>query len=228
MFGKALFDGFFALCAIAVTSPLWFFATVGILLSSPGPVFYKARRVGKGGQIFIMHKFRTMHWQPANEGAVITGHRDARIFHFGAFLRKTKIDELPQFWDVLCGKLSVVGPRPEDPKIVEEHYTDWMKETLSVKPGITSPGALWGYTKSEAMLTGGEPEKAYIEKVLPYKLALEYVYVKKASFFYDLELVARTALTVIGLLLGRQNFSELPEAKEIPVLLHDHADKIVL
>lgn len=213
---KDAFDRFFALIVIFLTLPLWLLAAVGILLQSPGPVFYPAKRVGKDGAIFIMHKFRTMHWQPDGAGAVITAARDARIFRFGSFLRKTKIDELPQFLDVLLGTLSIVGPRPEDPKIVERHYTPWMKETLRVKPGITSPGALWGYTLAEALLTSGDPERDYVDKVLPYKLALEYVYVRKASFVYDLRLIVRTALTIVQLLLGRRDFQEQPEALEIP------------
>lgn len=214
---KCIFDRIFALFVIAVTFPFWLLAALGILLGSPGPVFYLAKRAGRGGDIFVMHKFRTMHWQPQETGAVITASADRRIFPFGAFLRKTKIDELPQFWDVLCGRLSIVGPRPEDPKIVEKHYTPWMKETLSVKPGITSPGALWGYTKAEAFLTGSDPEKDYVEKVLPFKLALEYVYVRKASFMYDLKLIVRTAVTIVQLLAGKRDFSDPPEADEIPM-----------
>ena len=213
---KDVFDRIFALFVICVTLPLWLAATLGIVLQSPGPIFYPAKRVGRSGVIFTMHKFRTMHWQPCGSGAVITASGDARIFRFGAFLRKTKIDELPQFLDVLLGSLAIVGPRPEDPKIVDRHYTPWMKETLAVKPGITSPGALWGYTKAEAMLTGPDPERDYVEKVLPFKLALEYVYIRKASFLYDLSLVLRTALTIAQLLLGRKDFPEQPEAAEIP------------
>jgi lipopolysaccharide/colanic/teichoic acid biosynthesis glycosyltransferase len=168
-----------------------------------------------------MHKFRTMHWQPAGQGPVITAVADARILPFGAFLRKSKIDELPQFFDVLRGDMSIVGPRPEDPKIVAQHYTPWMRETLSVKPGITSPGALWGYTKMEALLQGGDPERAYVEKVLPFKLALEYVYAKRHNWRYDLGLIWRTAVIVVQIVSGKKDFDDPPEAATIPQLLKD-------
>jgi len=216
---KRLIDILVSLIAIVATCPLWLVALIGIKLTSPGPVFYPAKRVGRGGQVFTMHKFRTMHWQPQGNGPAITGHNDARIFGFGSFLRKTKIDELPQFIDVLSGHLSIVGPRPEDPKIVELHYTPWMKETLSIRPGITSPGALWGYTKMDAFLEGADPERAYVEKVLPYKLALEYVYMKRMNAIYDLVLMWRTALVIIGIVLGKKDFEDQPEAAEIRQVL---------
>lgn len=207
--------------AIALTWPLWLFAAGGIALSSKGPVFYRARRMGLGGRVFTMHKFRTMHWAPQGQGPAITGAADDRIFAFGNFLRKTKIDELPQFLDVIRGDLSIVGPRPEDPGIVERHYTPWMRETLSIKPGITSPGALWGYTKMEQFLVGADPERAYVDKVLPYKLALEYVYTKRRNMKYDLSLIWRTAVTIAQICLGKNDFPDQPEAAAIPELLKD-------
>ena len=213
---KRLFDICVSAGMILLTSPLWLMAAVGIKLTSPGPVFYPAKRVGKDGRLFSMHKFRTMHWRPQYVGAAITGRNDSRIFGFGAFLRKSKIDELPQFLDVLKGDMSIVGPRPEDPGVVERDYTDWMKETLKVKPGITSPGAIWGYTCAEALMTGDNPEKDYAEKVLPYKLALEYVYTQRQSMTYDLQLVFRTAAVIPRIVLGKKNFPDLPENDMIP------------
>lgn len=218
---KRLLDILISLVAILLTWPLWCVAALGILSSSRGPVFYKAKRAGLGGRVFTMHKFRTMHWAPEQQGPVITSGVDPRVFAFGSFLRKTKIDELPQFIDVIRGDLSIVGPRPEDPKIVDLHYTPWMKETLGIKPGITSPGALWGYTKMEKFLDGGDPEKSYVEKVLPYKLALEYVYTKRHNLKYDLSLIWRTAVVVLQICLGKKDFSDQPEAATIPEVLKD-------
>lgn len=216
---KRIIDVTISVIAIIVTMPLWIIAAIGIKAQSPGPIFYPAKRAGVDGSIFTMHKFRTMHWQPQGAGPVITGQNDARIFKFGNFLRKAKIDELPQFIDVVTGHLSIVGPRPEDPRIVDLHYTPWMKETLRIKPGITSPGALWGYTKMDQYLVGADPESAYVEKVLPYKLALEYVYFKNHNTKYDLSLMWRTAVIVVQIILGKKDFADQPEARTIPSVL---------
>jgi lipopolysaccharide/colanic/teichoic acid biosynthesis glycosyltransferase len=143
-----------------------------------------------------MLKFRTMHVYSG--GPVITSHGDSRIFAFGSFLRKSKIDELPQFYNVLKGDLSVVGPRPEDPKIVTEHYTDWMMETLDVRPGITSPGAIYYYLLGEELVDPADPERSYVERVLPAKLAVERAYIERANFMSDLKVLAMTALAVLG------------------------------
>lgn len=218
---KRMLDIVISLVAIIVTLPLWIMAAIGIFLTSEGPIFYKAQRAGLGGHVFTMHKFRTMHWAPQVQGSAITAKADSRIFAFGNFLRKTKIDELPQFIDVIRGDLSIVGPRPEDPKIVDLHYTPWMKETLQIKPGITSPGALWGYTKMEEFLEGGDPEKAYVERVLPHKLALEYVYAKRSNIKYDLSLMWRTAVVVVQICLGKKKFPDQPEAATIAEVLKD-------
>ena len=211
---KRVFDIFVAVCALSLTWPLWIVAILGIKLSSPGPIFYLGPRVGRHGKVFQMHKFRTMHMRD-DHGAVITDKNDTRIFRFGRFMRKSKIDELPQFWDVLRGKLSIVGPRPEDPKIVEDHYTDWMKETLSVRPGITSPGAVWGYTKMDQYFTSDDPERDYIEKIMPLKLSLEYVYVQRQGFVYDVKLIYRTVRAVFATIMG-SDFPDPPEMQQVP------------
>lgn len=213
---KRALDILISIIAVMATFPLWVVAAAGIKLKSAGPVFYRAQRAGLNNKPFTMYKFRTMHWQPEGTGPAITGKQDHRVFRFGSFLRKTKIDELPQFLNVLKGDLSIVGPRPEDPGIVNRYYTDWMLETLSIKPGITSPGALWGYTKMEDMLTGNDPEADYVEKVLPYKLALEYVYTKNHNLLYDLKLIYRTASIILRIITGQKEFSNQPEDKMIP------------
>src|SRR5947209_559846 len=128
---KRLFDVLVSAVALAVLSPLFLLAALGIRLSSRGPVFYRARRVARGGEPFTMHKFRTMHVHQGAAPSAITGPSDRRVFFFGALLRRLKIDELPQFWDVLRGKMSLVGPRPEDPRIVRDHYAPEHLETLA-------------------------------------------------------------------------------------------------
>jgi lipopolysaccharide/colanic/teichoic acid biosynthesis glycosyltransferase len=181
-------------------SPVLAFAAIGVRLSSKGPVLYRAKRIGRGGAPFDMLKFRTMHENSG--GPVITAHDDSRIFRFGAFLRKTKIDELPQFVNVLTGDLSVVGPRPEDPKIVAEHYTDWMLETLAVRPGITSPGAVFYYLRGEQLVDPADPERSYVERILPAKLAVERAYLERANFTSDIQVVIQTALAIVGPAFG--------------------------
>lgn len=181
-------------------SPVLALAAIGVKLSSKGPIFYRAQRIGRGGAPFEMFKFRTMHVHSG--GSVITAHGDSRIFSLGLFLRKSKIDELPQFYNVLKGDLSVVGPRPEDPKIVTEHYTDWMMETLDVRPGITSPGAVYYYLLGEELVDLEDPERSYVKRLLPAKLAVDRAYLERATFASDLKVVWLTALAVIGPLVG--------------------------
>lgn len=214
--GFRLLDIFIATIALVLSAPVMLCAAIGIRLASPGPVIYRAQRAGRHGVPFTMHKFRTMHVD-ADRGAAITAARDNRIFPLGAALRATKIDELPQFFDVLRGKMAICGPRPEDPRIVARDYTSaWMHETLSVRPGITSPGALWGYAGMDAILAGAQDvEAVYARDVLPYKLALELVYVRNRTVIYDLALMLRTAVMIVRLLQGKANPHQ-PEDARIP------------
>jgi len=185
---------------LVLLSPVLVLAAIGVRLSSKGPIFYRAARIARGGAPFEMLKFRTMHVHSG--GPVITAPNDCRVFSFGALLRKSKIDELPQFYNVLKGDLSVVGPRPEDPKIVTEHYTDWMMETLNVRPGITSPGAVYYYQFGEDLVDAADPERFYVECLLPAKLAVERAYLERATFVSDLKVMGLTALAVLGSPVG--------------------------
>src|SRR5437763_3900118 len=155
---KRLFDMLVSAAALAVLSPVILLAAVGVRLSSRGPAFYRARRAGRGGVPFTMLKLRTMHVDQGPAPSAITGVKDPRVFPFGALLRRLKIDELPQFWDVLRGQMSLVGPRPEDPRIVRDHYAAEHYETLRVRPGLTSPSSLYGYTHGDPFLAGEDPE----------------------------------------------------------------------
>lgn len=202
--------------ALVAALPLLAVAAVAIRLTSPGPVFYRAMRVGRGGRPFTMYKLRTMHVNPSVASgkvakSAITAKDDPRVFPVGSLLRRTKIDELPQLLNVLSGDMSLVGPRPEDPRFVEKNYTPTDLATLDVRPGLTSPGSVWYYTTAESELTSDDPERHYVERVLPLKLALDLVYVREVSWRYDIALIARTILVLTALVVGWRRFGDPPE-----------------
>lgn len=147
---------------------------------------------------------------------------DDRIYPFGAFIRKTKIDELPQLVNVLLGTMSVIGPRPEDPHFVEQHYTECGRKTLNVIPGLASPGSLFDYTHGSSYLGDGSTEEDYVNRLLPTMLALEVVYVENHSFVGDLKLVIRTASTIAQIICGRRFFPEPPEMTRAREILRDN------
>ena len=213
---KRAFDLVVATLALFAALPLLLAAALGIRLTSPGPVLYRATRVGRGNRPFTMFKLRTMHvHRPAAAGKVadsaITAKDDPRVFPLGALLRRTKVDELPQLLNVILGDMSLVGPRPEDPRFVAANYTPADLTTLDVRPGLTSPGSVWYYTSAEDELTSDDPERHYVERVLPLKLALDRVYVHEVSVGYDIALIARTVRVLAALLLGSRRFAEPPE-----------------
>lgn len=199
---KRLFDIAVAAVALPFAAPFIAVAAIGIMLTSPGPIFYCARRAGRNGAVFTMYKLRTMH-VAQSEASSITSPGDNRVFPFGNLIRKLKTDELPQFWNILNGDMSLVGPRPEAPDIVEKHYTAWMHETLRIRPGLTSPGAIYGYFMADTLLDDNDPEGSYARNLLPPKLALERAYMERASFFSDLGYVVLTAWAIGAHFLGR-------------------------
>lgn len=186
---------------LVLVMPLLVVAAAGVLIASPGPVFYRADRIGRDGRPFQMFKLRTMH--VATGGSVITSKGDKRIFPLGGILRRLKLDELPQFWNVVVGDMSIVGPRPEDPKIVREHYTPWMLETLRVRPGITSMGSIYYYAEGESLIDDSDPERCYVERILPRKLAVDRAYLERAGFLRDLWCVLLTGLSVGLMCIGQ-------------------------
>lgn len=210
---KRLLDVILTGLALIVLAPAMALAAIGVRLSSPGPVFYKAVRAGRDGRPFVMYKLRTMHHRRRTDDSVITAEKDPRVFPFGAWLRRAKLDELPQIFNVLRGEMAIVGPRPEDPTIVDRYYTAAHWETLKVAPGLTSPGALYSTTHGQQRL-GADPERDYVQRVLPVKLALDRVYVRHTSVGYDLALIARTIGVVAGRALGRRLFRDPPEMRE--------------
>jgi lipopolysaccharide/colanic/teichoic acid biosynthesis glycosyltransferase len=208
---KRLFDVVCAAVALVVTAPVLAIAAVGIKLTDPGPVFYRARRVGYLGREFTMLKLRTMRMGEGSGGPVITGLNDDRVSAIGRFLRRTKIDELPQLYNVLRGDMAIVGPRPEDPAIVSQHYSPGDLETLGVRPGLASPGSIYQYQTGDKMLGGDDPEGRYVDKLLKTKLALDRVYIRRATLRSDFAIIGRTLLTIGAVAAGRRKFRAPPE-----------------
>ena len=209
---KRLFDILVASVGLVFASPLIALGVIGIRLTSPGPVFYRAARIGQFGREFKMYKLRSMH-VATQDGSAITADEDPRVFACGRLLRALKIDELPQFWNVVIGQMSIVGPRPEDPRIVAEHYTQIDQTTLMVRPGLTSPGSIYNYTHGETMIDSSDPEKCYVDHLLPVKLSLERAYLRNAGFLYDVRLIVRTVWVLGCKAIGIQRFADPPEMR---------------
>ena len=207
---KRLFDILVASVGLMLAFPLIALGAIGIRLTSPGPVFYRAVRVGQLGREFNMYKLRSMH-VAIEQGSAITTDRDPRVFACGRLLRALKIDELPQLWNVLIGQMSIVGPRPEDPKIVADHYTQIDQSTLMVRPGLTSPGSIYNYTHGETMIDSTDPEGCYVDRLLPVKLSLERAYLLNASLLYDVRLILRTVWVLARKAVGIRRFGDPPE-----------------
>jgi len=205
-----LFDVIVSSVALIVCAPMLLLAAIGIRISSPGPILFRAQRVGKLGRLFEMYKFRTMHVRE-EIGPVISAQKDRRVFAVGALLRTLKIDELPQFVNILLGDMCITGPRPEDPVIVRDVYTEEARETLSVPPGLLSPGTIYYYTHMESLLDNEDPTAIYSNQVLPVKIALDRVYIREADLFYNIRLMVRTASMIVRRACGRTRFSDPPE-----------------
>ncbi len=169
---------------------------LAIKLDSRGPVFFRQVRMGRNFQPFRIYKFRTMVADAPSRGAQITAGADPRITRVGAVLRKTKIDELPQLINVLVGDMSLVGPRPEVPKYVEMFADDY-RDILSVRPGITDPASVKYRDESEVLAAAADPEAAYVNEILPEKIALARQYIARSSFAYDLVVLFQTLLRLV-------------------------------
>lgn len=193
---KRIFDILFSLCVLVIFSPFLIILSVIIFFNDFGPVFYKAPRVGRNGKLFKMFKFRTMVVNADKIGASSTTSSDSRITKVGKFLRKTKLDELPQFINVFTGKMSVVGPRP-DVKAFTDMFTEEEKAILSVKPGITDYASIWNSDEGKILEGAEDPDKAYMELIWPEKKRLQLKYVREHSFWTDIKIVFLTLLAVV-------------------------------
>ncbi len=192
---KRTLDLLFSLVGLALLWPLLAVLALWVKLDSQGPVLYRGKRVGQHGQLFDMYKFRTMVEGAEHRGPAVTYRDDPRITRAGRFLRKTKLDELPQLFNVIKGEMSLVGPRPEDPMYVAL-YDDQQRQVLSVRPGITGPTQL-EYRDEASLLHGQSVDEDYVTRFMPEKLNLDLEYVRSRSLPLDLKILWRTATTLL-------------------------------
>ena len=193
---KRLMDVVISGGALLVIWPVLLLIALAIKIDDPGPVFYRQVRVGRGGKEFRIYKFRTMVVDADKKGLQITVGRDNRITRMGALLRKTKLDELAQLINVFTGEMSFVGPRPEVPKYVNL-YTPYQRQVLLVRPGITDYASI-AYRNENDLLEGTEdPEKMYIETIMPDKIELNMKYLREISPIADIRLILSTIVAVI-------------------------------
>jgi lipopolysaccharide/colanic/teichoic acid biosynthesis glycosyltransferase len=193
---KRVFDFTIACVGIVTLSPLFLLAAVLVRLSSPGPIFFCQDRIGRDFQPFKIIKFRTMVMNAQSCGPAITIGNDSRITRFGLFLRRTKIDELPQLFNVLLGEMSLVGPRPELPEYVEIFRSEYT-EILSVRPGLTDIASLHYRDESSILATAHDPTKEYLTNVLPHKLRLSKEYLQSSSLWSDMFLIVSTIAILV-------------------------------
>jgi lipopolysaccharide/colanic/teichoic acid biosynthesis glycosyltransferase len=199
-FAKRAFDIFASILALLLLSPFFCLIALAIKRDTPGPVFYRGDRIGRRGKIFKILKFRTMYEAPESfQGPRVTAHDDDRITPLGRWLRDTKLNELPQFWNVLKGEMSVVGPRPEDPAIAKTWPRPVWDEVLSVRPGVTSPASVQ-YRNEESLLSAGNVMSTYLHEIGPDKMRLDQLYVRHRSFLLDLDVILWTALIMLPMI----------------------------
>lgn len=210
---KRFFDIVLCSAAIVVLFPVYLATAIAIKISSPGSVLYYSDRAGKNKKPFHFYKFRSMHNvdEKHKQKDLYTADED-RLFAVGRLIRRLKIDELPQLFNVVKGDMSIVGPRPMPMSSVDRQYCGEYKDILNVRPGLTSAASLYDYTVGESY---ANDENAYRDIVVPVKLKLEKLYLKKQGFFYDASLIWRTIKTILMVSLGQKKFSDQPEIKEI-------------
>ena len=195
--GKRLFDIFFSLIGIILLSPILILICLLIILDSKGGIFFKQIRVGKGNKDFKMLKFRTMKTDSEKKGFLTIGNKDNRITKVGYYLRKYKLDELPQLINVLKGDMSIVGPRPEVRKYVDM-YNEQQLKVLSVRPGLTDFASIEYINESEILSKSDKPEETYINEIMPAKLNINLNYIEKKSFLTDCIIIIRTLIKIIS------------------------------
>jgi lipopolysaccharide/colanic/teichoic acid biosynthesis glycosyltransferase len=188
---KRCFDLFFSILGIIILSPLLLLISLWIVLDSKGGIFYQQIRVGKNNHDFHLLKFRSMRVNADKDGLLTVGGRDSRITHSGYFLRKYKLDELPQLFNIIKGEMSIVGPRPEVRKYVAL-YNEEQQKVLNVKPGLTDFASLEYINENELLATSDNPEQTYIESIMPAKLLLNKKYIGQISLLTDLKIIFRT------------------------------------
>ena len=193
---KRAMDIVLSAAALAVLWPLLLLIALAVVIDDPGPVFYRQVRIGRGGKPFRIFKFRSMVTDADKKGLAITVGRDRRITRVGAILRKTKLDELPQLFNVLRGDMSFVGPRPE----VQEYtdlYTEEQRQVFLVRPGITGVASIRYRNENDLLAASDDPNRTYIQEILPEKLRLDLSYIPRAGVVQDIALIFETLAVVI-------------------------------
>lgn len=193
---KRLTDVVGAVMGIVLLTPVWLFVALVITLDDGRPVIFRQQRVGLAGRMFDVLKFRTMVRNAEQQGQLTTSGRDPRITRSGRWLRKYKLDELPQLFNVLKGDMSLVGPRPEVQFYVDR-YNVHQQKVLTVRPGITDPASLTFIDENELLATADDPQRMYLDEILHRKVALQLDYVENRSFWGDLKIIGLTVLRII-------------------------------
>lgn len=218
---KRLFDIILCSLAVIVLFPIYLLTAVGIEISSPGTVLYHSLRAGREKKPFKFYKFRSMHPPKGKKKDMFVADPD-RVFKFGKWIRRLKIDELPQLFNVIKGDMSIVGPRPMTVEHVEQLYSGKYEPISQIKPGLTSPASLYDYTVGDTY----QDNDAYRREVLPVKLEMELMYVERQSFLYDCGLVVRTIATILQVIIGHDNIKEQPELKEAKIRVNMNRSKV--
>lgn len=193
---KRIFDIVCSFIGLVILSPILLIISLAIIINNGFPVFYFQTRVGKNNRDFKLFKFRTMYKDADKKGLLTVGGRDPRVTPIGYYLRKYKLDELPQLLNVLFGSMSLVGPRPEVRKYVDM-YNDEQKRVLLAKPGITDYASLEYFSENELLAKSPEPEKTYINEVMPAKLALNMKYIEQQNLLVDLSIIFATIRKIV-------------------------------
>lgn len=197
MIAKRIFDLFFSIIGLLLLLPLFLFLAIWIKIDSPGTVFFRQTRIGRFGHPFQIFKFRTMCPEAELKGKQITVGDDSRITRSGQFLRRYKLDELPQLINVVKGEMSLVGPRPEVPRYVALYPEEVRKKVLSVSPGITDYASIEYKDENDTLGRADDPDKAYVEQVMPVKLRYYERYVAERSLWVDFKLILATLKAII-------------------------------
>lgn len=188
---KRLFDICTSMVALLLLILPFFLIAFAILVDSKGGVFYRQKRIGKNEKEFLLFKFRSMHVNAEQKGLITVGNKDVRTTKVGRFLRKYKLDELPQLFNIILNEMSVVGPRPEVKEYVELYSVE-QKKVLSVKPGLTDLASLAYINENEILGKAENPEKTYLKEIMPQKLDLNLEYIQNKSFGLDLKIIFKT------------------------------------
>lgn len=197
MLAKRFFDIICAGGGLILLAPLLLLISLSLKLTTPGPVFFRQTRVGQYQRLFQIHKFRTMIVNAENHGLKITTTNDPRITALGRFLRQTKLDELPQLFDVLIGHMSLVGPRPEVPEYIPYYPQEVCRIIFRLKPGITDWASLAMIDENAILAQAADPQQAYIQQILPTKLAYAVKYAQSRSLFLDIHLIILTLVKLV-------------------------------